>query len=968
MVDLVNNEEYKKIVRIIQISDIHFGSFHKNIKSIKNGYKKNVSDPSKYLYRQVNKLNPDFLFFCGDYATGKDNIDNLKKSPRFNEMLTFLKDLKENTKEKFINFMDRVLIVPGNHDIKRGEKLPLKIFKTKFKDYLTPYTKKKFAPLYIYNDLKIAIFCLSTVEIAGREDPIIRKLLDFTSKIKLKQNSEFKEIRENLKKRLFPDIPAITNEQYDQFIKCDDDFEREYGSDKNKFTKIILCHHSFIPIQQENLRPYSTIRYGAEFTTIARHRGYQIITYGHSHQFNFDVLTRTKDQEKLILVGAPSLSGKTQKNGFVLIDIKDNRELHVSLYFYNDVKRDYFVEHSEEKNQEFYETPKITLKYFENDEDFEKYYQINKILSMVKENGNIHISGRSLLHWANNKADISKTIEDKKIKFKMVLLDPKTNLSILDKRERYQLERDIALSLDCFYTLREKYKENFNFRLSNKLFWESIVVFPKEENEQKIAIYDIHTGDYVKKLRLEIKSNFKLVNYLDNRIINIFEKSKEFLKKNDIQSRILEIQSDEIFNPDQLRQNNLKSYNYNIPKIFDILEKNQHILPPLCIQIEITNQCNSKCLMCERHLDSSANYMKLDDLSRILQSISNYNVKNIIFSGGEPTLHSQFSDILRLAKESFNLNIGILSNGLDIDENLAKNMCKFSDWIRISVDGTNKEIINKIRGGEIYNNLIKSLCNLKSNRNDSCNIGMCYTIQKENIDDFEKMLSIISNQQNNSENSSIDFSLFSHFSFKFAHGKNDSIDSKFLCSSDSIEKIRTIIDRYHSNANIKRYTNLKYLSWFIDKLGFDGISSGKPCKNLYNSENEYFRCFATYIFSIIDTNGEIYPCCHLYYDNNNTFDPYYNIKRNAISCGNLRKNGFNFEKIWESEKYNKIRKDLEKITLQELYEQCADCTRFFYHNYFLTKLYDFYKTLCPSSQNDFKSYFIDNTKPTPIWF
>ena len=128
-----NDMSSSKTVRILQLSDFHFGSDHQSsTQNIGNGgamAAKIAHSPVKYLFNGIRALSPlpDLIFFSGDYVTGKDpgqDLSGIKET---------LSNIGSAVSEYFnptnldYDLKNRILIVPGNHDVERGNSDPLKI-------------------------------------------------------------------------------------------------------------------------------------------------------------------------------------------------------------------------------------------------------------------------------------------------------------------------------------------------------------------------------------------------------------------------------------------------------------------------------------------------------------------------------------------------------------------------------------------------------------------------------------------------------------------------------------------------------------------------------------------------------------------------------------------------------------------------------------------------------------------------
>lgn len=329
--------------KIIHVSDIHFGTSHANNILSKPGAEHLTShleeSPTKYFCPAIAKFDPkaDLIFFSGDFVTGKD------KDKDYSAFETLLRDLAGRSNDYFntaetLNFFDRVLIVPGNHDPERGSSDPLKAFKEKFNKYLTPYSKqenthvRRFAPLYIFDSLKIVVYCLSTVELAAVKDPVIEFLL--TDKALAENESLLKQLKE----RLYMDPAAITNKQIEQFREVNEAFIESMPNGHQEYVKIILTHHPFMPVPTPETKPFSGILNGASFIEFARGFGYQVLLHGHVHTPYYSIQEDFKNK-KMIHIGTPAFGSKDVQNGLLTLDLANKNSLQATFRMYNSIRR-----------------------------------------------------------------------------------------------------------------------------------------------------------------------------------------------------------------------------------------------------------------------------------------------------------------------------------------------------------------------------------------------------------------------------------------------------------------------------------------------------------------------------------------------------------------------------------------------------------------------------------------------------
>lgn len=611
---------------------------------------------------------------------------------------------------------------------------------------------------------------------------------------------------------------------------------------------------------------------------------------------------------------------------------------------------------------------KEPIKYFKTRDEMTPIYSIPKTLEMAKKETEILIIGRSLISWAErvSRQPIERAIQEKSLKFKVLCLDPRAKFTLLSEDEQTELKKDMPKAIAAFRTLSKNHSDNFFFKVTPNVILESMTFFTKEDGES-VLLFDIDLFNPNEKAVLEIKNVDPDQKYLYEKLYDrankLYEGGGRCLEKTNVASKIRRIiksfDVDRDVEKENFRENLPSNYIFYLPKIFrSIINNYPEVPPPLCVQIEVTNRCNTKCIMCERWMwykrypERYNNELTSDEIKEIIGSISEFGVKSVIFSGGEPLLKENFEDILRHTKE-LNLHAGVLTDGLNIaeNENLAKIIVDCVDWIRISLDGSSAKIHENIRRGGDFNKVLEALKILNRCRKESkspLKIGVCYTINNLNVDDVENMVGFYKERMSVNHEEHID-SIF----FKFAHS-----DEQYACSADQIDKLEETIKKKEFDKI--GGTNFDYLRYFIETMGVESIASGKPLKSFYNDKK--VRCFTPYLFGLIDAFGDVSPCCHLYYDNKGPDVP----ERQDAICGNIKRSNFDFRKIWNSKEYQKFRSKVERISPENA--QCRDCTRHYFHNEFITDLFEFYHELGLTSQEFFEEYINETYKEQVVSF
>ncbi len=164
------------------------------------------------------------------------------------------------------------------------------------------------------------------------------------------------------------------------------------------------------------------------------------------------------------------------------------------------------------------------------------------------------------------------------------------------------------------------------------------------------------------------------------------------------------------------------------------------------VYLILTKDCNLSCDFCIRDYSHNIEYfLDIRKLDLILTEIEkNFSNINLILSGGEPTLHSDFHIILSKACERF-LNITINTNGTTnyFESTIFKELInKYKITIQISIDGY-RGLHNSIRGLNAYDKSIETIRHLSVFDNISLVIASTVS-SKSFLNSFNKLYSDVS--------------------------------------------------------------------------------------------------------------------------------------------------------------------------------------------------------------------------------
>ena len=142
------------------------------------------------------------------------------------------------------------------------------------------------------------------------------------------------------------------------------------------------------------------------------------------------------------------------------------------------------------------------------------------------------------------------------------------------------------------------------------------------------------------------------------------------------------------------------------------------------------SRCNCRCVMCDIWRIRQVREITLADLEGHLSSLRQLKVRWVVFSGGEPLMHSHLPLLARLLRGE-GIRTTLLTAGLILAQHAAA-VAEHMDDIIVSLDGP-PEVHDRIRGlAGAYHRLEKGIQACRRHRASISIHGRC-TIQKENF-------------------------------------------------------------------------------------------------------------------------------------------------------------------------------------------------------------------------------------------
>lgn len=333
-----------------------------------------------------------------------------------------------------------------------------------------------------------------------------------------------------------------------------------------------------------------------------------------------------------------------------------------------------------------------------------------------------------------------------------------------------------------------------------------------------------------------------------------------------------------------MRTNDLEKGN-KVPFIKNIFNKNLHTLI-----FFITSRCNSRCMGCFnwKNLNQS-NDLNLSEIEKISKNMPIF--KHVLFSGGEPLLRSDLPEICAIFRKNNHVeSVSIPSNGLMPDryqETIEKILIKNPGLVvgvHFSLDGLKEthDMLRGIKGN--FENLVESVKRINSLRKKYplLNVTINSVISDKNYRELDKLIKFVKSLKVDSH------------TFDLLRGSikpTADIQLPPIEEIKKINKLRMETKRYYLR-NVTFWHRLFSLSkeYYLIQSQMKVLNGGKIP----------FDCLAGEVAVVINHDGKLGLC---------ELVPF---------VGDLRKENYNFGKIWNGRKARQQRESIKN-------HQC-DCT------------------------------------------
>ncbi len=145
--------------------------------------------------------------------------------------------------------------------------------------------------------------------------------------------------------------------------------------------------------------------------------------------------------------------------------------------------------------------------------------------------------------------------------------------------------------------------------------------------------------------------------------------------------------------------------------------------------VRLTRRCNNRCLFCHDAAQHDGSVASLDEVRALLRAGRERNAERLVLSGGEPTIHPQFLEVVALGRQAGYRWIQVISNGrmFAYDRFAEAAAAAGLDEATLSIHGHTPELHDALAGARgAFAQVLRGLRNLqRAHRIVSVDVVVC---------------------------------------------------------------------------------------------------------------------------------------------------------------------------------------------------------------------------------------------------
>ncbi len=308
---------------------------------------------------------------------------------------------------------------------------------------------------------------------------------------------------------------------------------------------------------------------------------------------------------------------------------------------------------------------------------------------------------------------------------------------------------------------------------------------------------------------------------------------------------------------------------------------------PVFLDVVPTKKCNLKCIFCKKYETFGNDHVTIEDFKVLARKLFPKALSVFFFSGGEPYMHKQLAELLRIARQ-YHVKMNVSSNGMLLKESLIHTIAQeeLISQHSFSIDGINASTVEKIRINSDLGVILKNINMLIRIYKEVCkskpSILIRYALMRSNIEELPEAVQYWGNMG------------------------VESLKCGYVSIGNDIDPKESLY--FHQELTEQVFKKAQKVAKYYPDLN---LQLPLTIRQEQARKNGSKRCKYPWRFAYIDCAGRVLPCYRSWGVN---------------TMGNIYKKGAEFTKdIWNNSAYQALRRTANDDTVKKQFSYCSVC-------------------------------------------
>lgn len=325
---------------------------------------------------------------------------------------------------------------------------------------------------------------------------------------------------------------------------------------------------------------------------------------------------------------------------------------------------------------------------------------------------------------------------------------------------------------------------------------------------------------------------------------------------------------------------------------------------PLAVKLKLVPQCNLRCQMCNHWRRPYGESLSTERLHTLMAELAEMGCRKLHISGGEPLLRADIPDLIAYAT-NLGIRVNMTSNGTLIDKTMARRLIEAGlRAINISLDSPERKVHEKVRGIEgAWKKTTRAIGYLhRWQHKGKLTLRVNTVVSRITYDTLVPLPDLVHSLGAASLNLiGVDDHCGEHLALSRRHIEQYNSDSAPHIAARALD-LGLMQDEHEAYPFGLQPRDIRY------------CKRGRFAAGWYDEH----PCFAPWTHSLIDYNGDVYPCCML--------------RERIAPLGNVRHESF--AAVWHGERYRELRQHMHPPA----FAACGCCDDFLDENALLRQI------------------------------